>query len=102
MSTRTDLGDLALDFADKQRERAKGLAEDEAKILLWGAEHCEIAAQKWNDEAVSELVFKDWLRTITTVRVPAQTGALLKFAAKQATADFVSGIFKALTILIGG
>ena len=101
MSTRTDLADLALDFGDKMLERAKQAAQDEAEILKWGAEHCKTAADKWRDDLVSEAVFADWLKTITLERVPSKTAALAKFASKQATADFIVGVFKALTIIAG-
>lgn len=98
---RTDLGDLAMDFRDKMLARAKIAAADEAAILKWGAAHCEEAARQWADDKISQPIFQDWIRTITLVRVPSQTGALAKYEAKQATAQFVIGIFQALSILAG-
>lgn len=98
---RTDLSALALDLGDKMLERAKTAAADEAEILKWGANECKLAAEKWADDAVSDAVFKDWIRNITLVRVPAKTAALVKFEAKQATQMFIGGIFQALAILAG-
>lgn len=101
MSTRTDLGDLALDFKDKILARVNEAAADEAKIIQWGASQLQEAADKWRDEQISEAIFKDWLTTVVTIRVPAQTGALAKHESKKWIADLLGGVFKALAILGG-
>lgn len=101
MSTRTKLTDLLLDSRDNLLARADKAKDELADVLKWGADHLNEANEQWGDGNISDPLFGQWIKTITTVRIPARTGAIAKAEARETANEILGGIFKGIAILAG-